>query len=212
MDTKFLSAPESNNTLAKCWFRRNVPMTTFGSRHDKLLTLVGVFITQGKASSIPNVFSWGGSISPKGFLPSILLLAIMIVAVAIVVTVVLVVVDAIIGNHALLSDPPAYGLCWWLPPKFKALKQQRSLQCFRATPPIKTSISFSVFGTIFRHKTANSWNLLTIPPKRTSTFAAPAMTQAAIRKLVADNVAPTLETQTTTTTNTKNTNRNAGPR
>ncbi|GJZ54749.1 hypothetical protein Tco_0609942 [Tanacetum coccineum] len=39
MDINFLSAPESNNTLARCWFRRNVPMTTFGSWHDKLLTL-----------------------------------------------------------------------------------------------------------------------------------------------------------------------------
>ncbi|GKF16216.1 hypothetical protein Tco_0061134, partial [Tanacetum coccineum] len=39
MDIKFLSAPESNNTLARCWFRRNIPMTTFGSWHDKLLTL-----------------------------------------------------------------------------------------------------------------------------------------------------------------------------
>ncbi|GJX95198.1 hypothetical protein Tco_0349784 [Tanacetum coccineum] len=26
MDTKLLSAPESNNTLARCWFRRNVPV------------------------------------------------------------------------------------------------------------------------------------------------------------------------------------------
>nr|GFB02118.1 hypothetical protein [Tanacetum cinerariifolium] len=30
-DMKILSAPESNNTLAKCWFRRNIPVTTFGS-------------------------------------------------------------------------------------------------------------------------------------------------------------------------------------
>ncbi|GJY00719.1 hypothetical protein Tco_0358871 [Tanacetum coccineum] len=46
----------------------------------------------GKASSIPTVFSWGDSISPDGFLPSILLLLVIIVAVAIVVTVILVVV------------------------------------------------------------------------------------------------------------------------
>ncbi|GJZ50030.1 hypothetical protein Tco_0604220 [Tanacetum coccineum] len=39
-----------------------------------------------------------GSISPEGFLPSILLLV----------------------NHALLSDPLTFGLCWWLPPKFEA--------------------------------------------------------------------------------------------
>ncbi|GKC69292.1 hypothetical protein Tco_1115175 [Tanacetum coccineum] len=53
----------------------------------------GAFLTQGKASSIPIVFSWGDSISPDGFLPSIMLLLVIIVAVVIVVvTVVLVVV------------------------------------------------------------------------------------------------------------------------
>ncbi|GJR69692.1 hypothetical protein Tco_0015757 [Tanacetum coccineum] len=34
----------------------------------------GAFLTQGKASSIPTVFSWGDSISSGGFLPFILLL------------------------------------------------------------------------------------------------------------------------------------------
>ncbi|GKG22878.1 hypothetical protein Tco_0388181, partial [Tanacetum coccineum] len=49
------------------------------------------FLTQGKASSIPIVFSWGDSISPEGgFLSSILLLVVIIVAV--VITVILVVV------------------------------------------------------------------------------------------------------------------------
>nr|GEV73642.1 hypothetical protein [Tanacetum cinerariifolium] len=57
----------------------------------------GAFLTQGKASSIHIVFSWGSRISPDGFLHSILLLAVIIFAVAIVVTVVLVVVDAIVG-------------------------------------------------------------------------------------------------------------------
>ncbi|GJR45044.1 hypothetical protein Tco_1313147 [Tanacetum coccineum] len=51
------------------------------------------FLTQRKASNIPIVFSWGGSIRPKGFLSFILLLAVIIVA---VVMVVLIVVDAII--------------------------------------------------------------------------------------------------------------------
>ncbi|GJU79225.1 reverse transcriptase domain-containing protein [Tanacetum coccineum] len=45
-------------------------------------------------------------------------------------------------------------------------------------------------------------------PKRTSTSAAPAMTQAAIRKLVADSVAAALEAQTATMENADNTNRN----
>ncbi|GKB32437.1 reverse transcriptase domain-containing protein [Tanacetum coccineum] len=47
-------------------------------------------------------------------------------------------------------------------------------------------------------------------PKRTSTSAAPAMTQAAIRKLVADSVAAALEAQATTMANANNTNRNTG--
>ncbi|GKF32722.1 hypothetical protein Tco_0102520 [Tanacetum coccineum] len=64
----------------------------FVHRHDKLLTLVGTFLTQGKAFSIPTVFSWDGNISPDSVLPSILLLLVVIVAVAIVVTVFLVVV------------------------------------------------------------------------------------------------------------------------
>ncbi|GJW41203.1 putative reverse transcriptase domain-containing protein [Tanacetum coccineum] len=45
-------------------------------------------------------------------------------------------------------------------------------------------------------------------PKRISTSAAPTMTQAAIKKLVADSVAAALETQAATMANTDNTNRN----
>ncbi|GJW14784.1 hypothetical protein Tco_0018917 [Tanacetum coccineum] len=45
-------------------------------------------------------------------------------------------------------------------------------------------------------------------PKRTSTSAAPAMTQAAIRKLVADSVAATIEAQAATMANDDNTNKN----
>ncbi|GJW80863.1 hypothetical protein Tco_0144838 [Tanacetum coccineum] len=49
-------------------------------------------------------------------------------------------------------------------------------------------------------------------PKRTSTFEAPAMTQAAIRKLVADSVTVALEAQAATMANADNTNRNTGER
>ncbi|GJW93833.1 reverse transcriptase domain-containing protein [Tanacetum coccineum] len=51
-----------------------------------------------------------------------------------------------------------------------------------------------------------------IAPKRTSTSAAPTMTQAAIRKLVADSVAAALEAQAATMANTNNTNRNTRQR
>ncbi|GJV32505.1 reverse transcriptase domain-containing protein [Tanacetum coccineum] len=49
-------------------------------------------------------------------------------------------------------------------------------------------------------------------PKRTSTSAAPAMTQAAIRKLVADSVVANLEAQAANMANADNTNRNPEPR
>nr|GEX92112.1 putative reverse transcriptase domain-containing protein [Tanacetum cinerariifolium] len=51
-----------------------------------------------------------------------------------------------------------------------------------------------------------------MPPKRTSTSAAPAMTQDAIRKLVANSVIAALEAQAVTMTNTENLNRNTRPR
>ncbi|GJY74332.1 hypothetical protein Tco_0824797 [Tanacetum coccineum] len=51
-----------------------------------------------------------------------------------------------------------------------------------------------------------------MPPKRTSTSAAPAMTPAAIRQLVANSVAAALETQVATMANTENSNRNTRPR
>ncbi|GKG03705.1 hypothetical protein Tco_0311341, partial [Tanacetum coccineum] len=51
-----------------------------------------------------------------------------------------------------------------------------------------------------------------MPPKRTSTSEAPAMTQVAIKKLVADSVAIALEAQAATIANAKNTNRNTGER
>ncbi|GKA68997.1 hypothetical protein Tco_0775061 [Tanacetum coccineum] len=51
-----------------------------------------------------------------------------------------------------------------------------------------------------------------MPPKRTSTSTAPAMTQVAIRQLVTDSVATALEAQAATMAYTDNPNRNTGPR
>ncbi|GKG19263.1 hypothetical protein Tco_0376362, partial [Tanacetum coccineum] len=50
-----------------------------------------------------------------------------------------------------------------------------------------------------------------MPPKRTSTSEASAMTQAAIRKLVADSVTAALEAQVATMASANNPNRNTGP-
>ncbi|GJV43885.1 reverse transcriptase domain-containing protein [Tanacetum coccineum] len=50
-----------------------------------------------------------------------------------------------------------------------------------------------------------------MPPKRTSTSEAPAMTQTGIRKLVDDSVTAALEAQAATMANANNPNRNTGP-
>nr|GEW26255.1 hypothetical protein [Tanacetum cinerariifolium] len=50
-----------------------------------------------------------------------------------------------------------------------------------------------------------------MPPKRTSTSAAPAMTQAAIRQLIANGITAALQVQAATMANTDNPNRNTGP-
>ncbi|GKE83848.1 hypothetical protein Tco_1557590 [Tanacetum coccineum] len=51
-----------------------------------------------------------------------------------------------------------------------------------------------------------------MPPKRTSTSEAPAVTQVAIRKLVIDSVTTALEAQAATMANADNKNRNTGER
>nr|GEW86168.1 putative reverse transcriptase domain-containing protein [Tanacetum cinerariifolium] len=50
-----------------------------------------------------------------------------------------------------------------------------------------------------------------MPPKRTSTSEAPTMTQAAIRKFIADSITVALGAQAVTMENTSNPNRNTGP-
>ncbi|GJU98527.1 reverse transcriptase domain-containing protein [Tanacetum coccineum] len=57
------------------------------------------------------------------------------------------------------------------------------------------------------------WNYYVdrMPPKRTSTSEAPAMTQAAIKKLVANCVTAALEAQAATMASTSNPNRNTRP-
>nr|GEW16199.1 reverse transcriptase domain-containing protein [Tanacetum cinerariifolium] len=133
--------------------------------------------THGMRSIIFTVFT-----SPEGFLPSILLLVVIIVAVVIVTVIwVVVVVDDI---------SPILKLSFVIIVMFPSM--------LWGSPLMKASISFLVFGTMFGHKMPNFWNLLIIPPKRTSTFAASAITQAAIRQLVADSVTAPLEAQATT--------------
>ncbi|GKD24496.1 hypothetical protein Tco_1230710, partial [Tanacetum coccineum] len=51
-----------------------------------------------------------------------------------------------------------------------------------------------------------------MPPKRTSTSAAPTITQVAIQQLITDGIAAALEAQAAAMTNANNPNRNTEPR
>nr|GEV67345.1 reverse transcriptase domain-containing protein [Tanacetum cinerariifolium] len=63
-----------------------------------------------------------------------------------------------------------------------------------------------------RTPVAKTRNYKEMPPQRTSTSEAPAMTPVAIRKLVADSVTAALEAHATNMENANNTNRNLEPR
>ncbi|GJY88580.1 hypothetical protein Tco_0503208 [Tanacetum coccineum] len=71
-------------------------------------------------------------------------------------------------------------------------------------PPVESPIPLSPSSSV------GSSSSVRMAPKRTSTSVAPTMTQAAIRKLVADSVAAALEAQAATMANADNTNRNTG--
>ncbi|GJV65716.1 hypothetical protein Tco_1476544 [Tanacetum coccineum] len=74
----------------------------------------------------------------------------------------------------------------------------------------------SLLDAIYEHKNtperpSDSKIRYSMPSKRTSTSEAPAVTQAAIRKLVADSVIAALEAQVATMASINNPNRNTGP-
>nr|GEW67285.1 hypothetical protein [Tanacetum cinerariifolium] len=73
---------------------------------------------------------------------------------------------------------------------------------------ISTSLDYPFNESIFTKLDI----IILMPPQRTSTSTAPAMTRAAIRQLVADSVTAALEAQAVTMASTDNLNRNTGPR
>ncbi|GJX99722.1 hypothetical protein Tco_0356741 [Tanacetum coccineum] len=106
-----------------------------------------------------------------------------------------------------------------LPPKKRG--RDRSSSSTSALPQVfemgesscKTSLEHheEQIEEILNHLNELSFDRIEMPPKRTSTSEAPAMTQAAIRKLVADNVTTALEAQAATMVSSNNPNRNTGP-
>nr|GEU53312.1 hypothetical protein [Tanacetum cinerariifolium] len=128
------------------------------------------FPTEGMRSIIPMV-----SISLEGFLPSILLLVVIIVAVVIVAVIfVVVVIDAIVGVVIVVTSVGVVvvvmiigivvivdgGVSYIIKLLFVIIVTFPSM--LWGSPPMKASIIFLVFGTMFGHKTANAWNLLII--------------------------------------------------
>ncbi|GJX51343.1 hypothetical protein Tco_0278188 [Tanacetum coccineum] len=104
------------------------------SRGTLMPQKIKVFIVDWiRTCLVTDIPTWGSSIGPECFLPSILLLVVIIVVVVIVVVTVVVV-----EGFEAVTFP----------------------SIFLGNPPMKASMSFSVFGTMFGHKTANSWNLL----------------------------------------------------
>ncbi|GJU79798.1 reverse transcriptase domain-containing protein [Tanacetum coccineum] len=79
----------------------------------------------------------------------------------------------------------------------------------------KISLARYRIAELAEHYSYHSYYVLSfvgrMPPKRASTTEAPAMTQDAIRKLVADSVTSALEAQAATMASASNPNRNTGP-
>ncbi|GJW74402.1 hypothetical protein Tco_0133772, partial [Tanacetum coccineum] len=81
MDTKLLSAPESNNTITRFLGQMARLVASITLNCAMSYVMQSAFLTQGTVSSILIVFSWSDSIRPKGFLSSVMLWLVIIVAV-----------------------------------------------------------------------------------------------------------------------------------
>ncbi|GJW59717.1 hypothetical protein Tco_0109052 [Tanacetum coccineum] len=113
------------------------------------------------------------SISPEGFVPSILLLVVIIVMGVIVAVILVVVVIAIVGvvivamiigvvvMATIIGVVVVVGVCAIIKLSFVIIEAVTFPSILLGNPPMKASRSFSVFDTMFGHKTASSWNLLT---------------------------------------------------
>ncbi|GJV91549.1 hypothetical protein Tco_1539362 [Tanacetum coccineum] len=121
------------NQRVSMLFSETKPTIMLIDTTTRLFFNYGASFIQGMVSGIPIV----GSISPEGFLTPILLLVVIIVMVVIVAVILVVVVVAIVGVVIVVA---IIGV----------------VVVFGGNPPMKASRSFSVFGTMFGHKTANS--------------------------------------------------------
>ncbi|GJY02635.1 hypothetical protein Tco_0360787 [Tanacetum coccineum] len=87
---------------------------------------------------------------------------------------------------------------------FQSLEAEKQIKFFQSS----VAAAFSERVNAIMEVESLFETLIQMPPKRTSTSEAPAMTQVAIRKLVADSVTAALEEQAATMANASNPNRN----
>nr|GEV98878.1 hypothetical protein [Tanacetum cinerariifolium] len=126
----------------------------------------------GEGEGIRSIISMV-SISLEGFTPSILLLVVIIVAVVIIaVILVVIVIDAIVGVVIVVASIGVVvvmiiGIVVIVDSGVSHINKLLFViivtfpSMLWGSPSMKASIIFSVFGTMFGHKTENSWNLLT---------------------------------------------------
>ncbi|GJR88629.1 hypothetical protein Tco_0212640 [Tanacetum coccineum] len=81
MDTKLLSAPKLNNTLARFLGQMAHLVASITLNSARSCMMHNAFLTQGTVSNITIIFSWSDSIRPEGFLSSVLLWLVIIVTV-----------------------------------------------------------------------------------------------------------------------------------
>nr|GEU34469.1 hypothetical protein [Tanacetum cinerariifolium] len=133
------------------------PVESLALDSARSYVMQGAPFTQGMIFSIPIC----GNISLEGFLLPILLLVVIIVTVVIVVVILVVVIVAIVGVVivvTIIGVVVVIGVFAIIKLSFVIIITFPSI--LLGNPSMKTSISFSEFGTIVGHKVANSWNLL----------------------------------------------------
>ncbi|GJR78261.1 hypothetical protein Tco_0149046 [Tanacetum coccineum] len=108
--------------------------------------------TKGMRSIISTV-----SISLEGFLPSNLLLVVTVVIVAVILVVVVVAIVRVVIVVMIIRVVVVVTI-------IRVVVVVVLPSMLWGSPLMKASISFSKFGTMFGHKTANSWNILTLKP------------------------------------------------
>ncbi|GKA52707.1 hypothetical protein Tco_0746022 [Tanacetum coccineum] len=133
------------------------PQELFSAVDLLSLQFLGASCTQRKVSMVSF-----GRINPNSFLSSILLVVVIVVTVVIVVVILIVIVVAIVGVVIVVAIFGVVvvvdGVSLIFKLSFMIIVTFPSI--LLGNPLMKTSISFSTFGTMFVHKTANSWNLI----------------------------------------------------